>query len=273
MTKMAYEAATIIRARAPNFQPQLAIVLGSGLGALAEQIDNAVTISYSELPGFHKPKTIGHAGNLLLGTIQDIPVVCLQGRAHYYDGVDNNVIKTMVRTVKLIGCDTWLATNAAGSLRSEVGPGSLVLLKDHINFQFNNALIGNNDADFGPRFVPMEEPYNFELRQRLFAIAKQLTINLTEGVYIGVIGPSFETPAEINAYRILGADCVGMSTVPEVIVARHCGMRVAVISVITNYATGMRKQPLSHEETLREAHGATEKLIKLVTTFITQYHS
>lgn len=157
----------------------------------------------------------------------------------------------MVRTLKLLGCETWLATNAAGSLRENLKPGSLVLVKDHINFQFNNALVGPNEDDFGSRFVSMEDAYDPILRTKFLQIVDHLSINLPEGVYIGVLGPAFETPAEIKAYRLLGADVVGMSTIPEVVIARHCGMRVAVISVVSNFAAGMTEEKVTHEQTLR----------------------
>ncbi|MFV9988974.1 MAG: purine-nucleoside phosphorylase [Coxiella endosymbiont of Dermacentor nuttalli] len=273
MTLASYEALKEIRYHAPDFRPRLAIVLGSGLGELTNQIEEPIIISYHQLPGFHKPKIEGHAGNLYLGKIKGIPVACLRGRTHYYEGVDNNPIKTMVRTFKLMGCEAWLATNASGSLREDIKPGSLVLIKDHINFQFNNALVGPNEDDFGPRFVGMEDTYDPILRIKFSKIAAQLSINLPEGVYIGVLGPAFETPAEIKAYRILGADVVGMSTIPEVIIARHCGMRVAVISVVSNFASGMMEEKTTHEQTLRGVKLATKNLTRLVLTFIKQYLS
>ena len=273
MTLISYDALKEIRHHAPDFQPRLSIVLGSYLGELTEQIEKPVIISYHQLPGFHKPTIEGHAGNLYLGKIKGIPVACLRGRAHYYEGVDNNPIKTMVRTLKLLGCETWLATNAAGSLRKDLKPGSLVLIKDHINFQFNNALVGPNEDDFGPRFVSMEDAYNPILRTKFSQVADQLSIDLPEGVYIGVLGPAFETPSEIKAYGLLGADVVGMSTIPEVIIARHCGMRVAAISVVSNFAVGMTEEKVTHEQTLRGVKLATESLTRLILTFIEQHLS
>lgn len=273
MTLAAYDALKKIRHRAPDFQPKLAIVLGSGLGDLTNEIEDPVIISYHELPGFHKPSIEGHAGNLYLGKIKGVSVACLQGRAHYYEGADNHAIKTMVRTLKLLGCETWFGTNAAGSLRKEIRPGSLVLVKDHINFQFTNVLVGVNEDDFGLRFVSMEDAYDSGLRAQLLKIAKQLQIDLSEGIYLGALGPAFETPAEINAFRILGADLVGMSTIPEVIVARHCGMRVAVISVVSNFAAGLTEEKVTHNLTLRGVKLATEKLTQLVLAFIEQYSS
>ena len=271
MTLASYDALKEIRRRAPDFQPKLAIVLGSGLGELSNEIEETIVISYHKLPGFHKPKIAGHAGNLYLGKIKGVPVACLRGRAHYYEGADNNAIKTMVRTMKLLGCETWLATNAVGSLREDIEPGTLVLVRDHINFQFNNVLMGQNEDDFGPRFVSMEDAYDPHFRAQFLEIANQLKIDLPEGVYFGVLGPAFETPAEINAYRILGADVVGMSTIPEVVTARHCDMHVGVISVVSNFAAGMTKEKVTHEQTLRGVKLATEKLTQLILTFIQRY--
>ena len=271
MTLTSYDALKEIRRRAPCFQPKLAVVLGSGLGKLCNEIEETIVISYHELPGFHKPKIAGHAGNLYLGKIKGIPVACLRGRAHYYEGADNNAIKTMVRTMKLLGCETWLATNAVGSLREDIEPGTLVLVRDHINFQFNNVLIGQNENDFGPRFISMEDAYDPHFRAQFLEIANQLKIDLPEGVYFGVLGPAFETPAEINGYRILGADVVGMSTIPEVVAARHCNMRVGVISVVSNFAAGMRKGKITHEQTLHGVKLAIEKLAQLILTFIQMY--
>ena len=270
MTLASYDALKEIQHYAPGFQPRLAIILGSGLGELTKQIEEPIIISYHQLPGFHKPKIEGHAGNLYLGKIKGVPVACLQGRTHYYEGINNNPIKTMVRTFKLMGCETWLATNAAGSLRKDVKPGSLILVKDHINFQFNNALVGPNEDNFGPRFVSMEDAYDPILRTKFSQIADQLSINLSEGVYIGVLGPAFETPAEIKAYCLLGADVVGMSTIPEVIIARHCGMRVVVISVVSNFASGITEEKVTHEQTLYGVKLATEHLTRLILTFIEQ---
>ncbi len=263
-------AAKLIAAEKPNFKPRVGIILGSGLGGLSENIKEVTAISYDHLPGFHSCTVEGHGGKLLLGTLEGVPVACLQGRAHLYEGVSNEVVQSLIRTLHLLGCETLLATNAAGSLREEVPPGELMVISDHINFQFSNPLVGTNDEDFGPRFVALEDAYDPQLRQQLFAVAKELNITLHEGVYIGTLGPSFETPAEIRAFRILGADAVGMSTVPEVIVARHCGMKIAVVSVITNLAAGMAAQKLSHHETLRVANQAAEKLMHLITNFVKQ---
>jgi xanthosine phosphorylase len=171
----------------------------------------------------------------------------------------------------LLGCETWLATNATGGMREDLQPGTLVLVKDHINFQFTNPLIGLNDDGFGPRFIGMDNAYDPELRQKIKKIAQQLDIPLQEGVYVAAVGPSFETPAEINAFRILGGDVVGMSTVPEIIIARHCGMKAVAISVVTNLAAGLYQGILNHDETLRGAALGENKLLKLVRQFVKEY--
>ncbi len=268
MTIAAYDAAKTIQHLAPESKPIIAIVLGSGLGELANHIEDPTIISYDDIPGFHTPAVEGHGGKLYLGKIHGLPVACLQGRPHYYEGIPNVVLKTVVRTMSLLGCKQWLATNASGSMRIDIETGSLVLVNDHINLQFTNALVGENDDDFGPRFVGMEDAYDPEIREQFKKIAKQLTIDLHEGIYIGVLGPSFETPAEIKAFRILGADLVGMSTVGEVIVARHCDMRVGVISVVTNMAAGMTSEKIMHDVALSVAHKASKNLIELILAYI-----
>lgn len=262
---------TLCEQQKPGFRAQLGMILGSGLGALADQITDATVIPYTELPGFPISSVQGHQGKLHLGYLHDVPVACLQGRVHYYEGIDYPRMRTLIRSLKTLGCDTLLLTNSSGSLRQEVGVGELVAITDHINFQFNNPLIGPNDDDFGPRFVGMENAYDFALRQQLHSAAKSQNIMLHEGVYIGVLGPSFETPAEINAYRLLGADVVGMSTVADVILARHCELRVAAIAAITNLAAGMHSEQLSHDVTLKGAEITTQKMIKLVDAFIKSY--
>lgn len=261
-------AAEFIQKQKPDFKPKVGIVLGSGLGALADLIEDKTVFSYEDLPGFPVSTVSGHAGKLVLGYLNSVPVVCLQGRVHPYEGATNEKIKTLIRTFKALGCEIYLATNAAGSLRAEVGPGELVSITDHINFQPGNPLVGLNDEDFGPRFVGMDEAYDPILRKKLRETADALDIQLHEGVYLSALGPVFETPAEIRAFRILGADVVGMSTVPEVIIARHCDMRVVVISAITNLAAGMSTEKLSHEGTLHYANLVSEKMCNLVSNFM-----
>lgn len=270
MTQFSKQAVNYIQTKCPNFTAQYGIILGSGLGPLANEITNATVIPFHELPGFPACTVEGHEGALYLGYIKNVPVVCLQGRAHLYEGTANETLQAMTRTLKLLGCHTLLGTNASGSLRAEIPPGHLVLVNDHINMQFNNPLVGPNDDSFGPRFIGMEDAYDPELREKFHKIATTLNIPLEEGVYIGVLGPSFETPAEIRAFRTLGADLVGMSTIPEVICARHCNMKVCVIAVVTNLAAGMSEQKLSHEVTLSGAAKAQADLIQLVLEFFNQ---
>jgi len=261
-------AANKIKDHLPSFKPTIGIVLGSGLGSFTEQLENAVSISYEELPGFPKVTVHGHGGNLVLGHLYGVGVVCLQGRAHSYEGPTFETVKTYVRTLKLLGCETFLATNASGSLREEVGPGELMLITDHINLQPGNPLMGPNDDTFGPRFPPLDNAYNKTLRQTLLSLAQQEDIRLNQGVYLSVLGPNYETAAEIKAFRILGADAVGMSTVPEVLVAVHAGMNVAVIAIITNYATGLSTTSHSHTAVVAMANQAAEKLNRLIKRFI-----
>ncbi|WP_133129300.1 purine-nucleoside phosphorylase [Legionella yabuuchiae] len=266
-----YLAAELIQKRFPLFSPSIGIVLGSGLGSFAEQLEDSIIISYSELPGFPKPTVHGHGGNLVLGYLYGVGVVCLQGRSHSYEGERSfEAVKTYIRTLKVLGCNYFLATNASGSLREDVGPGELMLINDHINLQPGNPLVGPNEDDFGPRFFPLDNAYDAYLREKLLRIAHKENINLHQGVYISVLGPNYETAAEIKAFRILGADAVGMSTVPEVLVANHCGMKVAVIATITNYATGLAKTSHSHDAVVLMATQAAEKLNLLVKQFVAE---
>ncbi|WP_133139998.1 purine-nucleoside phosphorylase [Legionella genomosp. 1] len=261
-------AVSEIRKILPDFKPLIGIVLGSGLGSFAEQIEDAVTISYDSLPGFPCTTVKGHSGNLVLGRLAGVNIACLQGRAHSYEGQNHEIVKNYIRTLKLLGCEYFLATNASGSLREEVGPGELMLITDHINFQPGNPLIGPNEEEFGPRFFPLDNAYDLEMRNKFLQIAEQTHIKLHEGVYISVIGPNYETAAEIRAFRILGADAVGMSTVPEVLVANHCGMKVAVIATITNHATGLASCSHSHDSVVEMANEAAKRLNILVKEFI-----
>jgi purine-nucleoside phosphorylase len=265
---LAHLAAKKIKKLLPTFKPRLAIVLGSGLGSFAEQLEDVVTLSYDELPGFPKLTVDGHAGNLVLGNLHGVAIVCLQGRAHSYEGVNHETVKTYVRTLRLLGCDYFFATNASGSLYEEVGPGELMLIRDHINMQPDNPLVGPNDDEFGPRFFPLDNAYAQSICEKILQIAHKEHITLHQGVYVAVLGPNYETAAEIRAFRIMGADAVGMSTVPEVLVAKHCGMQVAAIAIITNYATGLAACSHSHESVIEMASQAAKKLTKLIKLFI-----
>ena len=258
----------IEKALPAGFKATLAIILGSGLGPLAEDIEPVVIIPYGDIPGFHISTVHGHQGRLILGYWRGMSVVCLQGRAHFYEGALPSAMQIMIRTLQGLGCTQVIITNAAGSLRAEVGPGQLMVVNDHINFQGINPLLGPNAHEFGPRFVPMDNAYDHVLRARLQEVAAGVDQPLAEGIYIGVLGPTFETPAEIRAFRTLGADAVGMSTVAEVILARHAGLKVLCVSLITNLAAGMNDESLSHEETLLQATSASGKLIDLLGLYV-----
>jgi len=261
-------AADVIAGKARGFAPRLGLMLGSGLGELADRLEDRVEIPYGELPGFHVGGLAGHAGALVLGRLAGQPVAIFSGRWHVYEGIEGSAITTPVRTLEQLGAETLVLTNAAGSLRPEAGPGSLVCISDHINLLGFNPLTGPNDDTAGPRFPSLRDAYDPELRQRLHAAADALAIELHDGVYLAVAGPSFETPAEIRAFRTLGADVVGMSTVPEVIAARHAGLRVAAVSAVTNLAEGMGGEELSHEQTLRVAKEGAARLGPLIERFV-----
>jgi purine-nucleoside phosphorylase len=261
------EAATVMTERA-GLRPRVGVVLGSGLGAVADAVVEPTTIDYAELPGFPAPTVAGHGGHAVLGRIGEVPVAVLQGRAHVYEGGDLERIRVPIRALRAAGAEILVLTNAAGSLHEEVGPGRLMLITDHINLSGTNVLTGPNDEAIGPRFPSMRDAYDPELRDRLRAAAAELGTELAEGVYAAVSGPTFETPAEIRALGMLGADAVGMSTVHETAVARHCGLRVAAVSAITNLAEGMGAEPLSHEQTLRDAQRAADSLAPLLVRFV-----
>jgi xanthosine phosphorylase len=257
-------ALDVIRARLPGFVPRIGLILGSGLGAIAEAIEDAVALDYADLPGFPRPSIEGHAGRLVLGRLAGAPVACLQGRVHLYEGVPADAVNVLPRTLKALGCEILILTNAAGSLRPEIEPGAIALIEDHINLLGQNPLAGPNDARTGPRFPDMTEVYDRDLRARARAVAARLRIPLCAGVYLATLGPSFETPAEIRAFRALGAELVGMSTVPEAISARHCGLEVLGFSIVTNLAAGVAEGQLSHEETLARAAKSAERLRRLL---------
>ncbi|MDP3558780.1 MAG: purine-nucleoside phosphorylase [Legionellaceae bacterium] len=266
-------ACDYIRRRCPDFIPSIGVVLGSGLGSFVEELSEPQFIPYEMLPGFPRTTVAGHEGQMVLGYLAGVPIVCLQGRAHNYEGgAVHEAVRTYVRTLKLLGCQSFIATNASGSLHEHIPPGALMLISDHINFQGCNPLIGPNNEEFGPRFLPMQNTYNSTLQQHLLNVAEQEHILLHQGVYLAVLGPNYETAAEIRAFQLLGADAVGMSTVPEVLVAHHCGMQVAAIATITNYATGVvPHSEHSHESVLEVAHLAADHLKTLLKKSIAQW--
>ena len=271
MTESAKKAAQIIAQKAPRLTPKLAITLGSGLGDIAELLENPIKIAYSELPDFPPCTVAGHAGNLYLGKLNGLPVACLQGRAHFYEGISPVVAKTYIRTMKLIGCESVLLTNACGSMREHMIPGDLMLIRDHINFQFTNVMVRHNDSEFGERFFSMDDAYDATLREKIKLIAKENEVPLHEGVYFAVLGPNFETPAEIQCFKKMGGDVVAMSLINEVATARHCGLRVIAISAISNMAAGLSAEKISHDLTLSGVKLATDKLKKLVLAFVARY--
>jgi len=261
------ESAQVLVDRA-GLAPRVGVVLGSGLGQVADAVEGATVIPYSDLPGFPEPSVEGHAGSAVAGQIGGVPVVALQGRAHLYEGGDPDQIRVPVRALKAAGAEILVLTNAAGSLRADLGPGRLMLIEDHINLSATNVLVGPNDDELGPRFPSLRDAYDPQLRADMRSAAKEIEVELVEGVYLAVSGPSFETPAEIRAFHTLGADAVGMSTVHETTVARHCGLRVVAVSAITNYAEGMGEDAVSHEQTLRDAARAAGDLAPLITRFV-----
>ncbi|HKN26352.1 MAG TPA: purine-nucleoside phosphorylase [Roseiarcus sp.] len=263
-------AMAALKQRGLDTLPSLGIVLGSGLGPFADEASDAVAVSYVDIPGFPIPSVQGHAGRLVVGTIEGWRVALFQGRGHYYERGDANAMRVLIEAFRRLGGETLLLTNAAGGLRREWLPPTLVAVTDHINFAGANPLIGTSGAD---RFVPLTRAYDPDLLASLHEAARANDIELREGVYMWFSGPSFETPAEIRAARVLGADLVGMSTVPEVILARRCGLRCAAVSVVTNYAAGLADGDPSHDETQEYARLAADRFKRLLRGFIGAYEA
>ncbi|HXC68842.1 MAG TPA: purine-nucleoside phosphorylase [Pyrinomonadaceae bacterium] len=245
----AEHATRIIRARM-NVEPRIAIVLGSGLGGFADDFDEAVGIPYEEIPGFMRSTAQGHAGRLVVGKVDGVPVVAMQGRVHYYEGYSLEEVTFPIRVFNLLGIKTLILTNAAGGINVELQQGALMVISDHLNLMGDNPLRGPNDERFGPRFPDMSAVYSPELQAMVVDEAKAAGVEVRRGIYGALSGPSYETPAEIVLLRNLGADAVGMSTVPEAIVARHMGLEVLGISCITNMAAGVSDAPINHEEVM-----------------------
>jgi purine-nucleoside phosphorylase len=260
-------AADFIQSRI-SVNPRVAVVLGSGLGAFADTLENASSIPYSEIPGWPKSTAVGHAGKFVAGLCKGVPVAVLAGRAHLYEGYTASDAVYGIRTLDLLGVETVILTNAAGGVNKDYKPGDLVLIADHINLLGQNPLTGPNDDSVGPRFPDMSEAYSKKLREAARAAGQALGLDLKEGVYAAVPGPSYETPAEIRYLRAIGADLVGMSTVPETIAANHAGLRVLGISCVTNHAAGVIEGKLDHKEVIEVGERMKGTLIELLRGII-----
>ena len=251
-----------------KFRPRIALVLGSGLGAFADEFENASKIPYAKIPHFPRSTAIGHAGQLVVGKVGEIPVAGMQGRVHLYEGYSAKDVAFPIRVFARMGVKAVILTNAAGGIKHEFVQGQLVVIKDHINLQGVSPLTGPNDDRFGPRFPDMTVAYDRGFREMAVGQGNRNRIGLYEGVYAGLPGPSYETPAEIRYLRTIGADLVGMSTVPEVVAARHSGIRVLGISCVTNTAAGILDQPLDHKEVLETAERVKTQFIALLKIVI-----
>jgi purine-nucleoside phosphorylase len=259
------EAIAALRKRGLDSLPSIAIVLGSGLGSLADEVEGAVSVPYQDVPGFPIPTVSGHAGRLVVGVLEGRRVALFQGRGHYYERGDARAMAVAIACFKKLGGETLFLTNAAGGLREEFRPPALVAITDHINYAGANPLIGLDTDD---RFVPLVNAYDAHLRQRLYLAARDADIEMHEGVYMWFSGPSFETPAEIRAAKMLGADLVGMSTVPEVILARLHGLRCVAVSVVTNFGAGLAGGDPSHHETKELALAGSTNFKRLLRAFL-----
>jgi purine-nucleoside phosphorylase len=257
------DAVAAIRERSP-LVPRAAVVLGSGLGGFAERVEDPVEIPYAEIPGWPLSTALGHAGTLVLGTFAGVPLAVMKGRAHLYEGHPAGRVVFGVRVLGRLGADVLVVTNACGGIREDLSPGDLVLVSDHLNLQGTSPLVGPNDDGLGPRFPDMSAAYDPALRALAHEAAARLGRPLTEGVYAAWLGPAFETPAEIRMIRVLGADLVGMSTVPEVLAARHMGLRCLAISCVTNMAAGILPEPIDAEHVLRVGAQAQGRLTDLL---------
>lgn len=260
-------AASLIGEQLGGCRPRIAIILGSGLGQLADRIERATNIPYADIPGFPVSTVAGHAGRLVAGSIESCDVIALSGRFHLYEGHSAATAGLPVRVAHALGARVLFVSNAAGGVRATLRPGDLMIIEDHINLMWRNPLIGPV-VEGDERFPDMSEPYDGDLRAILRDVALDTGIPVTEGVYAGLLGPSYETPAEVRMLRWMGADAVGMSTVPEVLTARAIGMRVAGVSCITNHAAGMTNRPLSHDEVLEVGVRVQEAFERLVRGFV-----
>lgn len=263
----AEQAAKFIRSKT-KLRPNIALVLGSGLGAFADELESATRIPYERIPHFPRPTALGHAGRLVIGKVGDVAVAAMQGRVHFYEGYSLKDVIFPMRVFARLGIRAAILTNAAGGINLGFKQGTLIVMRDHINLQGSNPLIGPNDERFGPRFPDMTHAYDKNYRAAALEEARRLGIEVSEGVYAALAGPSYETPAEIRYLRTIGADVVGMSTVPEVIAARHMGIRILGISCVTNMAAGILNKPLDHREVLATGERVRDNFIALLRAVI-----
>ena len=268
----AEHATRVIRSRI-SVEPRIALVLGSGLGGFADDFEEAVGIPYEDIPGFVRSTAQGHAGRLVVGKIDSVPVLAMQGRVHYYEGYSLEEVTFAVRTFGLLGVKTLVLTNAAGGINVQLTQGALMVISDHLNLMGDNPLRGPNDERFGPRFPDMSAVYSPELQQIVVEEAKPIGVEVRRGIYGALSGPSYETPSEIHLLRNLGADAVGMSTVPEAIVARHMGIEVLGISCITNMAAGISDEPINHEEVMATGDRVRDVFALLLQRVVGRVHS
>ncbi|UJF31203.1 purine-nucleoside phosphorylase [Paenibacillus hexagrammi] len=267
MVQKIQEAASFI-SKETGIKPQIGLILGSGLGVLADLIEQPTVVDYSRIPHFPVSTVEGHAGELVVGSIQGKQVLIMKGRFHAYEGYGAETVSFPVRVMKELGVETLIVTNAAGGINESYHVGDLMVISDHLNLTYRNPLIGPNDNALGVRFPDMSEAYSKRLRKLAHEVAASQDFSLQEGVYVGLLGPNYETPAEIRMFRTLGGDAVGMSTVPEVIVARHAGIEVLGFSCISNMASGILDQPLSHAEVMETTEKVKPKFLKLVLGII-----
>ena len=268
----AEHAARTIRGRI-SAQPRIALVLGSGLGDFGDELKDAVAIPYQEIPGFPTSTVEGHAGRLVIGTVDDVPILAMQGRVHFYEGYSLEEVTFPIRTFKLLDINTLLLTNAAGGIDVQLSQGTLMLINDHLNLIGASPLRGPNDERFGPRFPDMTEVYSRELQEMAVEEARDMGVELRRGVYAALAGPSYETPAEIHMLRGFGADAVGMSTVPEAIVARQMGIEVIGISCITNMAAGLGNEKINHEEVVETGKQVRDTFANLLRRLVVRLHA
>jgi inosine/guanosine/xanthosine phosphorylase family protein len=264
MPDLATAAEALIRPRLKGFVPQLGFILGSGLAPLIQKMEVLERIAYRELPGFFSSTVVGHKGEFVFGHLAGVPVMAMNGRVHLYEGASPAQLMAPLRLMRRFGIESLLLTNATGSLKPHLLPGSLVLIQDQINMTGVNVLVGENDAEYGPRFQGMENAYHPAYRKIFKDTAVSLNIPLHEGTYVGVMGPSYETPAEIRFFGSIGGDIVGMSTVQEVIAARHCGLKVLGLSLVSNLGAGLSSQLVNHEEVVSVANAAGHTMATLI---------